>query len=41
MFTLKMEDKKLTINFCHRRNRDNKQDPAELGKNQNETAFEV
>ena len=37
----KMEDKKLTINFCHRRNRDNKQDPAELGENQNETAFEV
>ena len=37
----KMEDKKLTIDFCHRRNRDNKQDPAELGENQNETAFEV
>ena len=37
----KMEDKKLTNNFCHRRNRDNKQDPAELGENQNETSFEV
>ena len=33
--------KKITINFCHRRNRDNKQDPAELGENQNETTFEV
>ena len=37
----KMEDKKLTNNFCHRRNRDNKQDPAELGENQNEASFEV